>query len=191
LPPDQIAQVVSAIGSYDLNLEQEFGRAHDHFRLVGQDNRRRYLPVPELRIRIHPDDTFFELFARVCAAKAAGCRITVSAPRDYTCAALDLLAELTDAWAGTIEFVEESDGGLAQAIRDGQADRVRYAAPERVPAAIHRAAAETGLFVASAPVLMHGRIELLWYVREQSISEDYHRYGNLGARAEEERAAVL
>ena len=32
-----------------------------------------------------------------------------------------------------------------------------------------------------------GRVELLWYVREQSISHDYHRYGNLGARASEAR----
>jgi RHH-type proline utilization regulon transcriptional repressor/proline dehydrogenase/delta 1-pyrroline-5-carboxylate dehydrogenase len=31
----------------------------------------------------------------------------------------------------------------------------------------------------------------LWYVREQSISTDYHRYGNLGMRADEVRAEVL
>ena len=28
---------------------------------------------------------------------------------------------------------------------------------------------------------------LLWYLREQSLSNVYHRYGNLGARAGEER----
>ena len=33
--------------------------------------------------------------------------------------------------------------------------------------------------------------ELLWYLREQSISFDYHRYGTLGDRATEERAATL
>ena len=37
------------------------------------------------------------------------------------------------------------------------------------------------------PVLAAGRIELLWYLREQSISWDYHRYGNLGERANERR----
>jgi RHH-type proline utilization regulon transcriptional repressor/proline dehydrogenase/delta 1-pyrroline-5-carboxylate dehydrogenase len=30
----------------------------------------------------------------------------------------------------------------------------------------------------------------LWYLREQSISTDYHRYGNLGSRADEARADV-
>ncbi len=39
--------------------------------------------------------------------------------------------------------------------------------------------------------LVEGRVELLWYVQEQCISFDYHRYGNLGPRSGEERAAVL
>ena len=79
---------------------------------------------------------------------------------------------------------------LAEVVRTAQTDRVRYAAPDRAPPEIFAAAAESGLFVARAPVLAEGRIELLWYVREQSISCDYHRYGNLGARGEERRAEV-
>jgi RHH-type proline utilization regulon transcriptional repressor/proline dehydrogenase/delta 1-pyrroline-5-carboxylate dehydrogenase len=47
------------------------------------------------------------------------------------------------------------------------------------------------VYVATEPVSLSGRVELLWYVREQSLSVDYHRYGNLGFRAEEERSPVL
>ena len=47
-----------------------------------------------------------------------------------------------------------------------------------------------GSFVADEPVMTHGRIELLWYVEEQSISDSYHRYGNLGSRANEDRIEV-
>ena len=43
------------------------------------------------------------------------------------------------------------------------------------------------IYIADAPVLMHGRVELLWYVCEQSVCVDYHRYGNLGARTDEPR----
>ena len=32
--------------------------------------------------------------------------------------------------------------------------------------------------------MMEGRVELLHYIQEQNISVDYHRYGNLGERAE-------
>jgi hypothetical protein len=64
-------------------------------------------------------------------------------------------------------------------------DRIRFAAPERVPYKLFKAAAETGFYIARSPVLMEGRIELLHYYRQQSICRTYHRYGNLGERSEE------
>lgn len=92
---------------------------------------------------------------------------------------------------GAIEFVEESDAQLAAAIRDGRVDRVRYAAPGRVALEVLQAGNVAGGIVISVPVSAEGRLELLWYVHEQSISTDYHRYGNLGLRADEPRAEVL
>ena len=68
-------------------------------------------------------------------------------------------------------------------MRSGRVGRVRYAAPDRVPESIRRAAAESFVYVADAPPLAHGRVELLWYLQEQSLSHVYHRYGNLGRRA--------
>ena len=68
--------------------------------------------------------------------------------------------------------------------------RVRFVMPERVPEIVFRAAAASGVYLARAPVLVQGRVELLWYLREQSISIDYHRYGNLGIREGDERMGV-
>ena len=59
-----------------------------------------------------------------------------------------------------------------------------------MPTIILEAAAATGVAVVSRPVLAEGRAELLWYLQEQSISVDYHRYGNLGPRLNEPRAPV-
>jgi RHH-type proline utilization regulon transcriptional repressor/proline dehydrogenase/delta 1-pyrroline-5-carboxylate dehydrogenase len=41
------------------------------------------------------------------------------------------------------------------------------------------AAIEAGLRLVDAPVVWNGRIELLWLLREQSVSETLHRYGNV------------
>jgi RHH-type proline utilization regulon transcriptional repressor/proline dehydrogenase/delta 1-pyrroline-5-carboxylate dehydrogenase len=101
------------------------------------------------------------------------------------------LEELTESWAGAIEFIEESDEQLAAAIHGRQTDRVRYAAPDRVPLAVLQAGNVAGGCVIATPVSSEGRLEVLWYLREQSISTDYHRYGNLGVRADEARAEVL
>ncbi len=184
---DQVERVVAAMHSYQRAMESEFGRSHDHFQLIGQDNFRRYLPVKELRIRVHAEDSCFEILARICAARTAGCRVTVSRPPNLASNLLDMLEQRTASWAGSIEFVEESDDALAEIVRLQHTDRLRYAAPDRVPTSIREAAIDHCLYVADAPVLMQGRVELLWYVREQSVCADYHRYGNLGARSHEPR----
>jgi RHH-type proline utilization regulon transcriptional repressor/proline dehydrogenase/delta 1-pyrroline-5-carboxylate dehydrogenase len=114
----------------------------------------------------------------------------VSAPAGGVGRSLELLQSLTESWAARIEFLEESDEQLAAAMRAGRVERVRYADPSRVPEPVWRAAADTGVHLATAPVLALGRVELLHYLREQSLCVDYHRYGNLGARAHEERAEV-
>jgi RHH-type proline utilization regulon transcriptional repressor/proline dehydrogenase/delta 1-pyrroline-5-carboxylate dehydrogenase len=183
--------ILDAIVSYSQWARDEFHAAHDHFRLLGEDNFRRYLPVEPLRIRVHAEDTLFEVFARAAAARAAGCRSTISIPIELAGPAgeaVELLDRLTDTWAGAIEFVEEDDERITELIRSSRVARIRYAAPERVPDIIRRVAADALQYVADAPVSAHGRIELLWYVREQSIAHVYHRYGNLGIRADEPRA---
>ncbi len=181
----------AAVLSYERNWREEFGVEHDHFKLVGQDNVRRYLPVGSVRVRVHPADSAFDIFARACAAHTAGCRVVISVEPEMNSPHVKLLEALTESWAGAIEFVEETDAQLAQAIRERQTDRVRYAAPDRVPLEVLRAGNEAGGCVLSPPVSAEGRLELLWYLHEQSISTDYHRYGNLGLRAAEARAEVL
>jgi RHH-type proline utilization regulon transcriptional repressor/proline dehydrogenase/delta 1-pyrroline-5-carboxylate dehydrogenase len=184
---DDVARLLVAVRSYARYAQEEFACDHDHFRLVGQDNLRRYLAVREMRVRLHPADGWFDIVARVCAAKIVGCRITVSIPPQYEGVAVQQLDRLTESWAGGIEFVEETDEQLEQVLDHRQTDRLRYAAASRVPLGVRRTAAKVNLYIADAPVRCHGRIELLWYVQEQSLSLEYHRYGNLGARAGEDR----
>jgi RHH-type proline utilization regulon transcriptional repressor/proline dehydrogenase/delta 1-pyrroline-5-carboxylate dehydrogenase len=186
----QICRVLAAIDSYEDWARNEFRTVHDHFRLLGEDNFRRYLPVEPLRIRVHANDTLSDVFCRAVAARAAGCRATISIPPSCSGPAADafeLLDRLTDLWAGAIEFIEEDDASVSAAIRMVPDGRVRYAATERVPESIRAAAAESLQYVADTPVSTHGRIELLWYFREQSVSHVYHRYGNLGLRMDEPR----
>ena len=184
-----------ALRSFTHQFVNEFGRQHDHMRLVGQDNFRRYLPVRELRIRVHELDSAFEVLARVAAARSVGCRVTLSFAsgldaNSIAAKLLHWLDQATESWAADIEFVEESDLELAVAIEDGRARRVRYAAPDRVPEVIRQTANLNDCYVADEPVLTEGRIELLWYLEEQSISDNYHRYGNLGNRTDEQRGQI-
>jgi RHH-type proline utilization regulon transcriptional repressor/proline dehydrogenase/delta 1-pyrroline-5-carboxylate dehydrogenase len=183
-------RIVAAALSCERAVREEFGVEHDHFRLVGQDNVRRYLPVGSVRLRVHAGDTPFDVFVRACAAHAAGCAVVVSAPPGLDSPAVAQLERLTESWAAAIEFVEETDAELAATIAAGEVNRVRYAAPDRASLEVLTAGNTANGCVVSVPVSAEGRLEMLWYLREQSISTDYHRYGNLGLRAEEPRAEV-
>jgi RHH-type proline utilization regulon transcriptional repressor/proline dehydrogenase/delta 1-pyrroline-5-carboxylate dehydrogenase len=138
-------------------------------------------------------DNLFDLFARAAAARVTGARVIISAPPQMHPAFMNHLKRLTRDWGTPIEFIEQTDEELASLLLQlppHTNERIRYAAPERAPAAMRTAAAQTGVYLADEPVLAEGRIELLWYLREQSVSYDYHRYGNLGARAGEVRRAT-
>jgi RHH-type proline utilization regulon transcriptional repressor/proline dehydrogenase/delta 1-pyrroline-5-carboxylate dehydrogenase len=98
-----------------------------------------------------------------------------------------LVDYLREYWEGSISVIEENNDQLVDAMCSGKVARLRYAGPNQVPLQIRVAAAKHLQYIADAPVSMQGRIELLWYLREQSISYSYHRYGNLNERSDEAR----
>jgi RHH-type proline utilization regulon transcriptional repressor/proline dehydrogenase/delta 1-pyrroline-5-carboxylate dehydrogenase len=177
-------RAVLAIRSYLFRVEREFGRPVDPVNLRGQDNVLRHLPVGTVVVRLHPDDGLFDVVARIAAVRATGNGLRVSLPPGMDGPVVDFLRGTEGGrLTGSAPVVRETDAQLAAAIP--AVDRIRYAAPERVPAELFAAAAETGFYVARTPVVAEGRVELLQYCRQQSVSTNYHRYGNLGERAGE------
>ncbi len=179
-----IQQSIWAIKSYLYQVEREFSRPLDYFHLRGQDNILRYLPVGNVVIRLHEDDSLFETLARIAAAIVSGCSLRVSSPKDMDVQATRFLhTKEGRRLIGSNPVIYELDKELITSIL--LIDRIRYSAPQRVPQDVRCAAAETGFYIACTPVMMDGRIELLQYYRQQSICNNYHRYGNLGERAPE------
>ena len=178
----EIVKTIRAVKSYLHHYEQEFCREKDYFRLRGQDNIVRYRPVGKVLIRLHPQDDMFELLARIAAAKIAGCEPAVSVPPDLDNAATAFLQGRDGReFVGESPVISQTDDELIDAMKRVQ--RLRYAAPDRVPEAVLAEASRTGFYISRTPVLMEGRIELLQYFTEQSVCNTYHRYGNLGERA--------
>ena len=178
----EMRRTVLAIRSYLFRVEREFGCAVDPVNLRGQDNVLRHLPVGTVVVRLHPEDGLFDAVARIAAVRATGNCLRVSVPPGMDGPAVRFLhgpegGRLT----ARAPVVRETDPELIAAIPS--VDRIRYAAPDRVPPELFAAAAETGFYIARTPVVMEGRIELLQYYRQQSVCTNYHRYGNLGDRA--------
>ncbi|MHC4993565.1 MAG: proline dehydrogenase family protein, partial [Planctomycetota bacterium] len=191
LDANMVGRVLDAAASYDHWVRREFGVEHDHFRLLGQDNLRLYHPMRRVRVRVHPRDTAFEVLARVGAALVSGCRILVSVdPSEPMSSTVRWLESWVADWEG-VDCIRETDEELAKGVGAGKVVRLRYAAADRAPEAVRLAAIDSGVYVADSPVRMHGRLELPYYHEEQSVCVDYHRYGNLGARAVEDRVGPV
>ena len=179
---EDLAKTIRAIKSYLYHAEQEFHQEKDYFHLRGQDNIHRYRPLGSIVLRLHPEDSLFDLLGRLAAAKIAGNVVVVSLPEDLNNAVTAFLDTVEGREILTKTLVRrQSDEALIASM--GVVQRIRYAAPDRVPPAVLAAAAEKGFYIARAPVLMEGRIEMLHYCQNQSICDTYHRYGNLGDRS--------
>ena len=177
--------------NYERAWREEFSREMDDFRLLGQDNLRRYLAFAEVVVRVTPQDSWYEILARIVAARVTGARVIVSLDQKCPTVWPDQLELWTESWGGQLECVFEHDEALGDHLAQPGMVRVRYADRSRVPTGVRRVATQQGTWIADVPVVGEGRVELLWYLREQTISNDYHRYGNLGLRADEHRRPLV
>ena len=87
------------------------------------------------------------------------------------------------------KVVKETDLEFFDRVRSGNIHRIRTIGSASND--LLKAAAEASVHVIDNSALASGRFELLHYVREVSLSIDYHRYGNLGSREGETRKPVL
>ena len=162
------AWLAASAASYARAWRRHFSRAHDPSAILGERNAFRYRPCRRVIAR---GGTTPALAQVVLAACATGSPLTVSLSPDSR--PWSWLAECDG-----VELVVEAEAGFVERLaRPGDAERVRVWAP--ISTAARAAANGTGVTVIDAPVLANGRLELRWYLREQTVSRLLHRYGSV------------
>jgi RHH-type proline utilization regulon transcriptional repressor/proline dehydrogenase/delta 1-pyrroline-5-carboxylate dehydrogenase len=171
--PGARALVRASAHSYARAWRTHFGLAHDPSAVLGEQNLFRYRPCRRVLVRGAggaPGDAA-ALCQVLLAACATGVPLTVSVPLDSR----------GSGWLGEVpgvDAVAEGEDALAERLAlPGDIERLRAWAP--LASAVRAAAHRGGVTPIDAPVLAHGRLELRWYLREQTISLVRHRYGSL------------
>jgi RHH-type transcriptional regulator, proline utilization regulon repressor / proline dehydrogenase / delta 1-pyrroline-5-carboxylate dehydrogenase len=178
---EDIGKLQAALQSYIHNYETEFSKERDFFKLRGEDNIFRYLRLKKVALRVCKEDTLFESMSRILAARACGVGVRVSVDAEMNNAVSQFLFRYSQKILKSEDLIKrESEVEFAKCFHE--VDRIMYARPENVSSYIFDQAAEALKFIVRTSPLMEGRIELLNFFEEQSISHSYHRYGNLGAR---------
>ena len=174
----------ASIQNYAFFWNHYFQKKHDPAQLLGQDNFLCYVPYDQMTFRIQSQDDLLDVFRVVAAAMTCHMGIEVSIDsekiKDW---------EKASWQEANISIFKETESQFVQRLREGKIKRVRFL--QKPSELVLKAAAEVGCNKNIAPVLANGRVELLHYLREVSVSVDYHRYGNLGIRENEKRHPLI
>ena len=164
--------------SYSYWWASYFSKEHDPSQVHGETNNFRYRPRPWHILRLcNPNDSCAALIATqtAIACKLIGVKLLVSIPAANSSAAPAWLEEFGR--ATRCELQREAHPQLCarlNKLRDGTVRAIGKQSTEVF------APAEVGnIHVFTTAPFANGRLELLTYVREQSMSETVHRYGNI------------
>ncbi len=150
--------------SYADWYEKEFKHARNiQPKIRGEQNVFRYLPLSNMVFRLFGDETLEQVQMVQLAAKTVGTPLTISADADHP-----LVKQLENV---------KTEGITAFCNSMKNFERVRTIS-KNVPDEVFQAAAFCDKYIAQAAPVRDGRIELAHYIKEQSISNEYHRYGS-------------
>lgn len=152
--------------SYVEWYEKEFRHARNiQPKIRGEQNVFRYLPLKDgMVLRLFGDESLEQIQMVQLAAKTVGTPLTISAEADHP-----LLSQLDSI------VKKESLAAFCDSI--SRYERIRTIS-KNVPDEMFEAAAKCDKYIAQSLPVRNGRIELALYIKEQSISNEYHRYGS-------------
>lgn len=141
--------------------DQYFSKPHNLAALIGQDNLFLYRPRQTLLFRVQDSDSAEDVLQVVAAAATCGTPLYISSSKELPLP----------------NVVVEDEASFIEKMKQGSHRRIRMLSQPSQH--LLEALADASVTLHLAPVLANGRLELLHYLDEVSVSHDYHRYGNI------------
>lgn len=147
---EQSASFEESAKSYRYFWEHYFSKEHELAHLLGQSNILKYVPYEKMILRVLPQDQRLDVELVHFATHLCKTPLKIS------------------------RWDEESDEDFLKQAKECRVRLLSWPSPLVV-----KALSDLSIWQMPKPVVSNGRIELLNYLREVSISYDYHRYGNI------------
>ena len=159
--------------SYQKAWETEFSQERDVNHIYGEENIFRYLPLKNVVLRVQENDSPADILLILSAARLAKTPVTISISGSDS--KLSLIEKAAAKILGSNIKVQDEAAFIEEM---NMYERVRTCSAE-LSDAIYQKAAKLGKHIATNKPLVEGRLELLHYLKEQSIAFEYHRYGSI------------
>jgi RHH-type proline utilization regulon transcriptional repressor/proline dehydrogenase/delta 1-pyrroline-5-carboxylate dehydrogenase len=170
--------------------DREYGQVKDVSGLGVERNLFRYRPIPSVALRATTDASWQAVLRVVVAGIRAGSALTLSAPVGLPAAVRRVLAdedvavfvETDEQWLQRLTAVDVV-AAAADADPEPRPSRVRLIGQAAAVAALHATVAgavggDPDLAIYDNEVTTAGRLELLPFLHEQSVTITAHRFGN-------------
>ena len=170
--------ILPAFKNYVDAYNNFFIKEIDYQKIPGQANETRFLQLPNFAIRADASASIKDLALAILAAKLCAKEVFVSVESG------DISAEIEKISAAILRGVKvtvEKEEDFAQKIEKFK--RVRFVS-KNASTLLKQKAAKSGMAVVDDAVIYQGRVELLNYLQEQSVSNNYHRFGYIAQNAE-------
>jgi len=162
-----------ALESYKEAWKNEFYVERDVSHITGESNIFRYLPLKSCAVRIRKDDNLCDIVMTVSAANITQTPITISIQENDE--KINDLNKLIHFYP-KVKLIVQSEDKFVDEMDNYE--RIRTCS-DNIPDNFYKKAAVLGKHIATAKPIIEGRIELLHYMKEQSIAFEYHRYGSI------------
>lgn len=166
-----------SIDSYWFFWRNYFSLVHEQGHVLGQDNQLYYVPRHRVCVRLLPEDTPLDMLRIAAAAAICQAHVEVSSEPLLL---KDVSSEEWNKYFARITLVQETEKSLCARIEKGEIERMRCLSPPSH--SLQYALAQAGCSLIVSSVMGNGRIELLHYLREVSLSINTHRYGYTARR---------
>ena len=182
LSAEELGIWYASIANY-AHASKHFKKKYDPSKIVGEDNYFKYVKQQKMYLRIGPDDKPLDYLRCFAAALTCGTPLQVSWETKKGMKKINWQTLLP-----IFNLTYEAEDAFMERVKNENIKRIRLVSSPSEE--LKNLASELGCYLDTDPVLANGRIELLHYLREVSLSVAYHRYGNLGIREGEIRHPV-
>ncbi|MDF1883970.1 bifunctional proline dehydrogenase/L-glutamate gamma-semialdehyde dehydrogenase [Sulfurimonas sp. SAG-AH-194-C21] len=175
---DDLEKILNICANFVYWVDKEFSKEHDYSNIRGESNYIKYIGVKSVLLRVDETSRLEEIVCSIFATRLMGASLHLSLNKETKSVAIKTIFDNQAILFEEKELFFENEDEFIDVVKNHE--RIRFLTRDKVSEKIYEALSYDATYLSKEVFVSNGRLEMLHYYIEQSISDSYHRYGNLG-----------